>query len=52
MEFLLGESTVVVDILDDETSKQSEGVKEGKQNYPVNPKKSQWNLLLLVPTRV
>lgn len=38
MEFLLGEDTVVVDIHDDDTSKHTEGMKEGATELPREPK--------------
>lgn len=46
VDFLLGEDTVVVDIPDDDTPKQSEGMKEGASKLPYEPKEESVVLLL------
>lgn len=38
VDFLLGEDTIVVDIPDEDTLKQSEGMKEGATELPRDPK--------------
>ena len=38
IDFLMGEDTIVMDILDDETPKQSEGMKEVATELPREPK--------------